>query len=132
MVYPSDDHVFISFAVKTLPLIQVVPIREVVSSDPDESNTRESRRAGASDTPQQSVQRLLTAEYVDLMKAVVVRDPNRTNAAYVLLVAGGKVPSTDNDAAAAVETGAQDAPHSNFQFSLYSYTPSTTATIQVR
>lgn len=131
LVYPTDKHVFISFAVKTLPLIQVVAMRGMTQSLLDDPRARDSRRAQALDKPQQSVQRLFTNEYVNLMKAIVV-DQERANAGYVLLVAGQKVTSAEDASSLTANTDVQDVSRGTYQFSLYSYTPLTASAIQVR
>lgn len=127
VLYPTDDHVFISFAVKSLPLVQVVPMRSP-DQDVQESRAQEGQASGLLDTPQQSVQRLRTEEYVDLMKAIVFKSKNGTAVENILLVAGQKVTSVDEDSGTAPAAGVQE---KSFQFSLYSYRAVAASTFQV-
>lgn len=131
LVYPTDDHVFISFAVKTLPLIQVVPMRGMRQILPEDPRNRDSRRAQAPTKPQQTVQRLPTKEYISLMKAIVI-DQEPANAGYVLLVAGQEVISPDDDSSPTANSEIRDFSRGSYQFSLYSYAPLIASAIQVR
>lgn len=132
-IYPTNDHVFISFTVQSQPLVQVLPTKSATDTSEDASTVQSSRRAGVVDVPQQSVQRLLVLEFVDLMKAIVIN--NDSSQSYILLIAGAPVPEVDDGTGAVATSKDPDAvshDHQRLQFSLYSYTPGASSNIAVR